>query len=641
MAKDKSYTADDIVSLSDREHVRLRTQIYLGSMHPTIFNLPLLSESTLKMEEVTFIPAVYKAIGEIVDNSLDEFSHLTIKNKVLKIKSNPSTGVYVISDNGRGIPVDKKLEMVGKSAKEVWTPELALARLRAGRNFTNDKEVGVIGQNGVGAACTNFCSTHFETNIHRDGLHYNQKFADGANKTGKPTIKPAAQSATGTEIIFKLDPAVFKDVALPNSLVRNRAIEIALTNPDLTVEYNNEKFRYKKGLQEYIDKIAGDKITYKFDVKEELIQGEIYVICNGHSGIDEQMFTWVNSSLLFDGGKCNTQFFNVLFDRVTTHLEKDAKKLKAEVTRNDIRRGLLVLANLKIKNPEYDSQSKTRLTGPDLRKEFVNTIDSSWKSFSKTTSNWLTEVLEFAAERHHAAENKKAIDDHEKKKKKIKAAGLLDATGSNRMACSLLITEGLSAKSQISEARDPATIAAFALTGKINNVWGCTPAQVLKMEKLRELLAVIGLTPGKKADRKSLHYGKLIPSTDADFDGDDIFTLLVCLFYQFWPELLDPNGEPVLYRLVAPNVVASKGDKRIHFTTRADYEKAKDKYKGWNIEYMKGLGSMSKKDWEMILSGQSDTFIPILDDGNLGNTLELLFGSSADMRKAWLTANGD
>lgn len=637
MSKDKSYTAKDIVSLTDREHVRLRTQIYLGSMHPTVFFLPILSESTLKLEEVVFVPAVYKAIGEIIDNSLDEFSHLTIKNKHLKIRANPTTGLYVISDNGRGIPIDKKTELVGKTNKEVWTPELAIARLRAGRNFTNDKEVGVIGQNGVGAACTNFCSTHFEVNIHRDNQHYNQKFADGANKIGKPTIVGATQNNTGTEIIFKLDPAVFTNVALPNSLVRNRAIEIALTNPDITVEYNNEKFKFKKGLQEYIDKIASDKIRFKFEVNEENVQGEIHVICNGHTGIDEQMFTWVNSSLLFDGGKCNTQFFNVLFDRVGTELEKGAKKLKAEVTRNDIRRGLLVLANLKIKNPEYDSQSKTRLTGPDVRKEFINVVDSNWKNFVKSTSTWLNEVLEFAAERHHADENKKAIDEHQKKKRKLVVPGLLDATSSNRQDCQLLITEGLSAKSQISEARNPATTAAFALTGKINNVWGCTPAQVLKMDKLKELLSIIGLTPGRKADRKSLNYGKLVPATDADFDGDDIFTLLVCMFYQ-WPELFDPKLPPFVYRLVAPNVVAIKGDKRVHFTTRSDYEKAKEKYKGWTIEYMKGLGSMSKKDWEMVLQG-TDCLIPIVDDGNLGNTLELLFGSSADMRKAWLTAN--
>lgn len=639
MAKDTTYTADDIVSLSDREHVRLRTQIYLGSMHPTTYTIPLLSETTLNIEEVTFIPAVYKAIGEIVDNSLDEFSQISSKIKLLKITARPDTGLYTISDNGRGIPIEKKIEINGRTGKEVWTPEIALARLRAGRNFTNEKEVGVIGQNGVGAACTNFCSSEFEIHVHRDGQKYYQRFVDGANKASRPKIDDVATKTTGTEVKFQLDPLVFNDVSLPNNLVRNRAIEIALTNPDVTVEYNNERFRFKKGLQEYIDTIAADKITYCFNINEESIQGEIYLICDGHNGLDEQMFTWVNSSLLFDGGKCNTQFFNVVFDRVGSHLEKDAKKLKAEVTRNDIRRGLLVLANLKIKNPEYDSQSKTRLTGPDFRKEFSNVVDTNWKTFVKSTIPWLDNVLERANERHHLEENKKAIDNHEKqKKKKVKAPGLLDATSSNRFECQLLITEGLSAKSQISEARDPNTTAAYALTGKINNTWGCTPAQVLKMGKLTEMLAIIGLTPGKKADRTAMNYGRIVIATDGDFDGDDIFTLLTCLFFQFWPELFDKNYEPVVYRLVAPNVVASKNGKRVHFTTRADYEKAKEKYKGWSIEYMKGLGSLSKKDWDMILAG-NDCLIPIIDDNNIKHVMELLFGPSADMRKAWLMTN--
>jgi len=642
MAKDTSYTSADIVSLSDREHVRLRTQVYLGSMHPTTYSIPLLSEPILKLENVTFIPALYKAIGEIVDNSLDEFSHLTSKVKSLKLTTSPETGLYTIADNGRGIPIDIKVVNEGRNTKNIYTPEIALSHLRAGRNFTDDKEVGVIGQNGVGAACTNFCCSEFEVNIQRNNKKYYQKFVDGANKISKPKITDTTIKQTGTEITFQLDPLVFKDVSLPNSLIRNRAIEIALTNPDITVEYNGEKFRYKKGLQEYIDKIADGKITYKFEVNEANVQGEIYVICNGYDGIDEQMFTWVNSSLLFDGGKCNTQFFNVLFDRVGTQLEKEAKKLKAEITRNDIRQNLLVLANLKIKNPEYDSQAKTRLTGPDLRKEFTNVIDANWKSFTKTTSVWLADVLERANERHHYGENKKAIDNHEKQiRKKIKAPGLLDATSTNRFECQILITEGLSAKSQISEAREPKTTAAYALTGKINNVWGSTPAQVLKMGKLTELLTILGLTPGKKADRSIMNYGRIVPATDADFDGDDIFTLLICLFYKFWPELFDPKYEPVFYRLVAPNVVASKNGKRIHFTTKADYEKVKNKYKGWTIEYMKGLGSMSKTDWEMILSEKTDSLIPIIDDGNITGIMELLFGNSTDMRKAWLMSNGE
>lgn len=195
-----------------------------------------------------------------------------------------------------------------------------------------------------------------------------------------------------------------------------------------------------------------------------------------------------------------------------------------------------------------------------------------------------------------------------------------------------------SAKSSICEARDPETTGAFALTGKINNVYTSTVAQVLKMGKVTDLLSAIGLTPGKRALRSELNFGRIVIATDADVDGGDIFTLLTNLFFKFWPELFDKNYEPVVYRLVSPNVVASKGDKRVHFTTRADFEKVKDKYKGWTVEYMKGLGSLSMKDWEMILATDSAVYIPIVDDGNMAQTLKLLFDDNADARKRWLTA---
>jgi len=296
-----------------------------------------------------------------------------------------------------------------------------------------------------------------------------------------------------------------------------------------------------------------------------------------------------------------------------------------------------VLATIKLKNPEYDSQAKTRLTGPDLRKEIIAAIDDQWKTFVRKNDSWLQDVLERATLRHHVQANKKAIDEHEKQRRK-RVEGLLDATSRVRSECQILITEGDSASSQISEAREPTTTAAFALTGKINNVYGATPAQVLQMGKITDMLSAIGLTPGKRAIRSDLRYGKIVIATDADYDGDDIFTLLINLFYQFWPELFDKQYEPIVYRLVAPNVCLIKGKQRIHFTKRVEYEAAKDKYKGYEVKYYKGLGSMDKLDWEMILSGKTDTFIPIIDDGKMRSLLKLLFDNDADARKQWLTA---
>lgn len=629
MAKDKSYTGKDIKSLTDREHVRLRTQVYLGNMHPASYLIPNLSSDSLTIESVEFIPAVYKAVGEVLDNAIDEFAQISSKSKVLTIKAEPLVGKYTIADNGRGIPIDK--HETGK-----YTPEVAIGTMKAGRNFTDDKETGVIGQNGVGAACTNFCSTDFEVVIHRDGKRYTQKFVDGADKASNPKIVSSAAKNTGTQISFTLDPQVFRDIALPEQLMRNRAIEVAMTNPDVTVEYNGEKFRMKKGMDEIVSRFSGGD-HFTFTLNEEHVYGEFYVMFNAVDSIDETMFTWVNSSLLFDGGKINTQFFNAFFESTISHLEKEAKKHKAVVTRNDVRQGILVFANVHLRSPEYDSQAKTRLTGPDLRKELTSMVQATWKTFIRKNDTWLKEVLERATERHHRQENKKAIEEHQKTMRK-KVPGLLDATSKIRSECQILITEGLSAKSQISEARNPTTTAAFALTGKINNVYGNTPAQVLKMGKVTDLLLAIGLTPGKKAVRGDLNYGKIVVATDADYDGADIFTLLINLLYQFWPELFDKNYEPIVYRLVAPNICAIKGKQRVHFAHRSDYEAVKEKYRGYEIKYYKGLGSMSREDWDMILSGKTDTFIPVVDDGKLTGTLDLLFSDNADLRKEWLTS---
>lgn len=629
MAKDKKYTGADIQALSDREHVRKRTQIYLGNMHPTSYSIPLLTEDQLRIKEIEFIPAVYKAVNEVIDNALDEFSHLTSKIKLLKLDAKPDIGWYSVGDNGRGIPIDKH-------PTGLPTPQVALGSLKAGRNFTDEKEVGVIGQNGVGAACTNYCSSEFDVTIHRDGKKYYQRFVDGADKASTPKVSAVTTPGTGTTVSFQLDPEVFKSVALPEELVRNRAIEIAMTNPDVTVEYNGQRYRYKRGLLELVTQIAADKMFYSFTVDEPTLVGEVFVILNAHDNPDEVMYTWVNSSMLFDGGKVNTQFFNALFERVTTQLEKEAKKTKSEVTRNDVRHGLLVLANLKVRNPEYDSQAKTRLTGPDLRKEISAMLDSQWKAFAKRAEGWLQLVLERANERHHRQADKEAQKEHEKKMSK-RVPGLLDATSRNRSECQILITEGDSARSQITQARDPETTAAFALTGKINNVYGATPAQALKMGKITELLAAIGLTPGKRAQRGDLNYGKIVIATDADYDGDDIFTLLINMFHHFWPELFDPKYPPIVYRLIAPNVCLVKGKQRIHFPRRSDYEQVKDKYRGYEVRYYKGLGSMAQEDWEMILSGKTDTLIPFVDDGKMSDVLELLFSDDSDARKVWLT----
>ena len=633
-----NYTNKDIVVLSDRDYVRKRTPIYLGNTNKESRAYPVFANGALAESTVEFVPAVLKAISEIIDNCIDEFHQMPPQlPRQLTIKADIAAGTYTISDTGRGIPIDK--HETGK-----YTPEVALASLKAGRNFTSDKKAGVLGQNGVGAACVNYCSTRFEVTIHRDGKVYHQLFENGCETIHAPTIKPARNKPSGTSITFTLDPQVFGDVRLPEDILRNRAAEIAATNPGVTVMFQNSTFKYPNGFDDLIPNLYPTHTVAAIPISTPKAKGAFYVIPSSHLANTERMYTWVNSSLLTNGGICNTQFCNALFDQVSVAI---SKKIKVDASTNInvaawARRGLTILCTLQVSDPDYDSQAKTRLTGPNIRREIDAAIQDQWTQIAKKLKPWLTSLVDTVTLDKQREIDADAVNEFDKRAKTVRASrpidGLLDASAKDRTSCSILITEGDSAKSQICSVRDPKTTAAFALTGKINNVYGATPAQVLKMGKVSNLLQSLGLVPSKKADRSKLRYGKIIIATDADYDGGDIFTLLVNLFYQFWPELFGDAAAPVVYRLVAPNICAVKGSKRVHFSTREEFEKVSAKYKGYDIKYYKGLGSMSKEDWKMVLANEKN-LVPIYDDGSLASALALLFGNDAQQRQQWLQNN--
>lgn len=628
MAKNKEYAIDQIKVLNDREHVRLRTNVYLGTMEATTFPVPIFGEKKFEIKEFTFIPAVYKAVGEILDNTLDEFTKIKNGQKKLSISALPEEGKYDIEDNGRGIPIDKHPDVPGK-----YGPEVALGMLRSGRNFNDSsKEEGVIGVNGVGSACVNYCCSEFDIKVHRDGKKYTQSFSDGAAVIKPPKITSVASDKTGTGVAFQLDTKVFKNVSLDQELMRNRAIEIAFNCPDVAVSYNDEKFRFKRGFEDVIKEISSN--YYCFETKHMIF----YVVFDLSKKKDEYVFTWVNNSYLFDGGLCNTQFVNAFFAGTEDYLRSDAKKLKCDVAKDDIKEGLVVFGFLKLKDAKYDSQAKTRLTGPNLRNEMAELIQKGWSGFARNNKDWLQTVLQRAERRHHHEADKDAAKEM-LKKKGARVADLTDATSKDRSICRLFITEGDSAMSNITEVRNPLTDAAFPLGGKINNVYDARVSEILKMVKLTDVLAAIGLVPGQPVDRRSLRYGRVIIATDADTDGGDIFTLLICLFFKQWPELFDPKKPAFFYRLLAPNVAAYKGKTRLHFRNKGEYEAKKNSLNGYTIKYYKGLGSMVLEDWEMLIDEET-ALIGITDDGKMADTLELLFGENVEARKQWLMKKG-
>lgn len=611
--------SEEILVLNDREHVRLRPTMYIGSTFASTFTIPTFTNNVIEKQEIEIIPAIIRLVCEIIENSMDEFYKHQPSSPQINLTYNSDTNTITVEDNGRGIPILKH-----SSGK--YIPEVVLTELRSGRNFTQDKEQGTIGQNGVGSTCVNFCSETMIVEVHDGKKKYIQKFEKGASIIHSPEITNLKTKDTKTSITFTIDSTVFNTSSpIPVSFFKHKLHDLCCWNTELTcnltyissnspqlMKFSN-KNAFKGCLTSYISKNGNGCAIYKCHTEMPLC-------------------TSINSAYLYDGGSCNKHIEGFFVEKINAAFKKKYSQKRITVDKKDIFSNIGIISNFMVSDPIFDSQAKIRFKGPDIKNTIITTLELVWTQFSSHT-DILDEIFNTAIERYNTSTSKKIQKDFSKNKFE-KIEGLMDATSTNRSNCSLLITEGDSASSCVSEVRDPTTIGSIALTGKINNVSGASVADLMNMSKIKDLLKAIGLIPGKPANINDLRYGKIVIATDADPDGNAIFCLLVNIFHTFWPELFT---QPVIFRMVAPNVVASKQNKRIHFPTMSTFMKQQSKYKTWTIEYMKGLGSMSFDDWKICLKGTD--WIPILDDGELKDTLSLLFSDNRLARKEWLMNN--
>lgn len=608
--------SEEIVVLNDREHVRLRPTMYIGSTFLSTFTIPSFTSNVVDKQEIEIIPAVIRLVCEIIENSMDEFYKIKRPLPQIHVTYNADTNTISIEDNGRGIPI-------AKHSSGKYIPEVVLTELRSGRNFTQDKEQGTIGQNGVGSTCVNFCSEFMLVEVHDGKKKYVQKFENGASVIHPPEISSLKTKDTKTIITFKIDSTVFNNISpIPLSFFKHKLHDLCCWNDELqcSLQYIssvgshsikfNHKSAFKGCLTSYISKNGNGCVIYKCHTEMPL-------------------YTSINSAYLYDGGSCNKHIENFFIEKINAAFKKKHSQKRITVDKKDIFSNIGIVSNFMVSDPIFDSQAKIRFKGPDIKNTVITTLENVWTQLSSHT-DILDEIFNTAIERYNTSTTKKIQKDFSKNKFE-KIEGLMDATSTNRSLCSLLITEGDSASSCVSEVRDPTTIGSIALTGKINNVSGASVADLMNMSKIKDLLKAIGLIPGKSANLSDLRYGKIVIATDADPDGNAIFCLLVNIFHTFWPELFK---QPVIFRMVAPNVVASKQSKRIHFPNMSSFLEQQIKYKNWTIEYMKGLGSMSFEDWKICLKGND--WIPILDDGKLKDTLSLLFSDNRIARKEWL-----
>lgn len=442
------YNEESIKVLSDRQHARLRTSIYLGSTELTSYEIPIFNNTGIDIKQKEFIPALYKGLNEIIDNGLDELTQINKKSKNLSLIHDTIQNKFKICDNGRGVPIGKH-KQTGRH-----TPETVFTELRSGRNFDDDvKTTGVIGTNGVGASCTNFISEEFNVTIRRDGKLYEQMYRNGTGKINPPSINIIRGKETGTCIEFKFDKSLpqFETTKVDPELINNRVMEIALTNPEIKLDFVckqldedgeeeqlSETYHFKGGMSEYVKAVSERFFEFKHDHPD--FTAKYYIILDKYQGLDEKIFAYVNSSLLFEGGTAVNMFFNTFFSAVSDKLKSEVKKRKIDLNKNDVRQNLLVIADIKMKNPRYDNQSKTRLISQEIKKHIDKMITTHITKFISTNKDWVEDVLSRAEFRQRVADM--AEVKKKQKKKTGKLEKLIDCYSKDRSTCSIAFSEG-------------------------------------------------------------------------------------------------------------------------------------------------------------------------------------------------------
>ena len=445
---DKNYSAKDIKVLSDREHVRLRTTVYLGSTETALYEVPIFEKDDIKIKQKEFIPALFKAFNEITDNAIDELTQLKKKDKKVSVVHDVIKNKYRISDNGRGVPIDVHPQT------SRYTPETVFTELRSGRNFDDAaKDSGVIGTNGVGSSCVAMLSEEFQVSIKRDGKFYEQMYRDGTAIINEPSINSYNGKDSGTTIEFKFDTSLpqFSTTKVDAELINNRVIEIALNNPEIELSYVrkqldesgeeeqiSEDYHFKGGMSEYVKNVSDRYFEFKYDDAE--FTARYYIILDKYQGIDEKIFVYVNSSLLFEGGTAAHMFFNTFFTTIADKLKSEAKKRKLELNKNDVRQNMMILADVKMKNPRYDNQSKTRLISQEIKRHIEKMVADNIGKFLSNHKDWVDEVLSRAEFRQRIADMAEVKKNQKKKKGKL--AKLIDCYSKDRSICSIAFSEG-------------------------------------------------------------------------------------------------------------------------------------------------------------------------------------------------------
>jgi len=593
--------------LDDVSHVILRPGMYIGSIKPHTSNKFLINDDKMSLSEATYNPGFLKIFDEILTNSVDEGKR--DGSKLNTIKVNIEKNRISIWDNG-GIPVVKHKD------HDEWIPEMIFSNLKAGSNFNDDEKRLVAGTNGVGSTLSNIYSKEFRISTCDGKNGFVQLFSNNMRNRTIPTI--TKDKKAHTEISYLPDYEKFSMNNMDEThfnLLKKRVIDIAGCNPELKIYFNDELIKIKS-FEDYIKMYTDD---YIFETDKNWSVG-ISVSENGF-----QQVSFANSTDTYDGGSHVDYILNQIVVKLR---EFFLKKHKVDVKPSELKNHMFLFLNSTVVNPSFSSQTKEKLITEV--KDFGYTYEVTDKFINKILkSEIVNSVLDWVSRKAEAEENKQ-LRALNKSLGKIKVDKLIDAKGKDRSKCILGIFEGDSAISAVRKFRDPQVMGAFALKGKFMNVSDISNQKLIQNNEAVNLMAAIGLKLGEKAIPRNLRYNKIYFFCDEDTDGHSIVGLLINFLNRYWPELFEQN---VVYKVNTPIVVCEKSKKKIPFYSQQDYDNwlENNDPKSWNIEYKKGLASLTDDEYENIISNPRTNLLK--KDKNSDKYLDVWFGKSSDLRK--------
>ena len=554
---DTQYSAKSIQALEGLQAVRKRPGMYIGDVVKRGF---------------------HHLVYEVLDNCVDEA--LAGYCDTIKININKDESIS-IEDNGRGIPVDKH------PVKKKPAVEVILTTLHAGGKFDSKTYAVSGGLHGVGVTVVNFLSEYLEVEICRDGSKWHQRYEIGKVATKLKSI--GKSKSTGTKIIFKPDKEIFKPVINTNGkydfepkfdyqYLSNRLRELAFLNSGLKILIHDERsdqgetFYYKGGLVSYVEHLNSGKKTIS---KPILIKGEkddtiVEISVQYNEGYSENIFSYVNNINTIEGGTHLSGFRSALTRSINKYA-KDQNLLKnqnIQITGDDTREGLTSVVSIKVPEPKFEGQTKTKLGNSETAGIVESLLNDSLGEYFEKNPSHAKKIVNKSIDAAKAREAAKKARDLTRRKSALDLGSLpgklADCQEKDPEKCELFIVEGESAGGSAKQGRDRKTQAVLPLKGKVINVQKARLDKVLSNDEIGTLITAMGLgAPKVSADENEvmdiskLRYGKIILMTDADIDGSHIRTLLLTFYYNHYKELLRNKklyiAQPPLFKVKRGN----------------------------------------------------------------------------------------